>query len=142
MLKCAHEYTNFNQNEESTWLIRLFYSLGEQKFLYEKDKKISKHSLLLSQEIVNATFEYATEQMIVSLAMTDLLIVREWNPIKLIMRNSEGNINKFNFLPLPGFNVGKYPFIICSGFEHISLINVRELFMQVFIKEPCNSVRG
>ena len=36
--------------------------------------------------------------MIVSLAMTDLLIVREWNPIKLIMRNSEGNINKFNFV--------------------------------------------
>ena len=64
--------------------------------------------------------------MIVSLAMTDLLLVRDWEPIKLIMRNSELNINKFCFAPLPGFNAKSYPFIICSGFEHISLINVKE----------------
>ena len=80
--------------------------------------------------------------MIVSLALTDLLIVHDWNPVKLIMRNSEGNINKFCFTPLPDFHIKTFPFIICSGFEHISLINVKEQFMQVFIKEPCNSVRG
>ena len=107
-----------------------------------EDKKITKSSLLLRHEIVNATFEYEKGKMIVSLAMTDLLIVHEWDPIKLIMRNSEGNINKFCFTPLPGFNTKTFPFIICSGFEHISLINVKEKFMQVFIKEPCNTVRG
>ena len=34
-----------------------------------------KNSLHLKQEIVNATFEYERDKMIVSLAPTDLLIV-------------------------------------------------------------------
>ena len=113
----------------------------DHKFLYE-EKKISKNSILLKNEVVNAIFEYDSSQMIVSLAMTDLLIVKDWNPVKLILRNSAANINKFCFMALPGFNVKTYPFVICSGFEHISIINVKECFMQCFIKEPCYSVRG
>ena len=119
----------------------MYFDSTEKKFFYE-DKKIAKNSLLLRNEIVNATFEYERGKMIVSLAPTDLLIVEDWNPVKRVMRNSERNINKFCFTPLPGFNAKTYPFIVCSGFEHISLINVKEHFIQVFIKEACNTVRG
>ena len=85
--------------------------------------------MLLKNEVVNSIFEYDSNQMIVSLAMTDLLIVKDWNPIKLILRNSAANINKFCFMALPDFNTKTYPFVICSGFEQISLINVKECFI-------------
>ena len=140
-LQCPHVYNNYSDQDYSSWLIRLNYSPSEHRFLLD-EKKMIKNSLHLKQEVVYATFEYERDKMIVSLAPTDLLIVQNWSPVKRVMRNSENNINKFCFMPLPGFNIKSYPFIICSGFEHISLINVKEMFIQVFVKEPCNTVRG
>ena len=43
-----------------------------------------KHSILLSDEIVNSVFEYERDQMIIALVGIDLLIVRNWVPIKVI----------------------------------------------------------
>ena len=41
--------------------------------------------------------EYGQGELIVSLAETDLLIVRDWEPIKIISGKLFDNINKFYF---------------------------------------------
>ena len=53
-----------------------------------------------------------------------------------------GNIYKNYFCLLPKFDEYKFPFIACSGFEHISLINVRDQIMQVFIRSPCKTIKS
>ena len=80
--------------------------------------------------------------MIVSLAETDILIVNDWVPIKVIREKFFDNINKFYFTLLPDFNAQSFPFIICSGFKHISLINVRSMQIQAFIDVSCNTSYG
>ena len=86
-----------------------------------------KHSILLSDEMVNSVFEYERDQLIIALVGIDLLIVRNWIPIKVIHERKLDNIDKYYFTKLPGFDAVTYPFIICSGFDHISLINIREM---------------
>ena len=41
--------------------------------------------------------------MIIALAETDLLVVNEWKPVKLIREKSFDNINKYFFSKLPRF---------------------------------------
>ena len=89
-----------------------------------------------------STFEYVPGRMILSLALNDLLIVYDWVPQRLIQRNVQANIYKNFFLKLPKFDEEKFPFIACSGYEHISLINVRDQIMQIFIRSPCKTVQA
>ena len=95
----------------------------------EVSKTDKERSIVLTNEKVYAVFEYVPDKIIVSLALTNLLIVHNWMPQRLIQRNSYGNIYKNYFAPLPDFDEHKFPFVACSGFEHISLINVHDMAM-------------
>ena len=48
--------------------------------------------------------EYGQGELIISLAETDLLIVKDWVPIKVINGKFFDNINKFYFALLPDFD--------------------------------------
>ena len=126
-IKSSHVYRNERNYEgENSWIVRC--TLDEDNFKFECsyiDKR--KKSLLLKDEVIYTVLEYALEKMIVSLKLTNLLIVHKWMPLKMISRNSQGNIQKYYFDLLPNFDEQKFPFIACSGFEHISLVNVRDL---------------
>ena len=93
--------------------------------------------MLLCDERAIALLEYEPGKIIISLATTDLLIVKDWVSIKVIRETN--NTNMLQFLKLPQFDAMDYPFIICSGFKNIKLINVRKMRMQAFIDVPCNS---
>ena len=93
--------------------------------------------MLLSDERAVALLEYEPGNIILSLATTDLLIVKDWVAINVIRETNSTNM--LQFLKLPLFDAMEYPFIICSGFKNIKLINVRKMNIQAFIDVPCNS---
>ena len=56
-------------------------------------------SMMMLDEKVYSTLEFGHNKMIVSIALTNLLVVHNWKPIKLIQKNSPGNIYKNFFMP-------------------------------------------
>ena len=141
-IKNTHVYRNERNYEgENSWVVRCTFE--EVKFKFEcTDVDKRKKSLLLKDEVIYTILEYAPDKMIVSLKLTNLLIVNKWEPLKMIAKNSMGNIQKYYFDPLPDFDEQKFPFIACSGYEHISLVNVRDMTMQIFVQVPCRSVKS
>ena len=105
-------------------------------------KENTKNSILLIDERANSIFEYEINQMIISLAETDLLIVKDFMPVKLIKDKFFDNIKKYYFTEHPEFDAHSFPFIISAGFKNISLINVRTMKIQAFIDASCNSSYG
>ena len=67
-------------------------------------KENTKNSILLIDERANSIFEYEINQMIISLAETDLLIVKDFMPVKLIKDKFFDNINKYYFTEHPEFD--------------------------------------
>ena len=59
---------------------------------------------MLIDEKVFAVLEYARNNMLISLAFTNLLVVHDWKPIKLVQNNSPANIYKNYLLKLPMFD--------------------------------------
>ena len=63
-----------------------------------------------------------------------LLIVQDWKVIHEIEDPVPGNTEKFWQLPLPGFDMVDFPFLISSGKESYNLVNVNDGTMQPLIK--------
>ena len=124
----------------SSWIVRCGFDMGKYEWSCEDERK--QESLLMIDEKVYSVLEYVRNKMLVSIAYTNLLVVHNWKPVKLIQKNSHGNIYKNFFMTLPDFDEQTFPFIACSGFEHISLVNVKDLIMQVFIQCPCKTVKS
>ena len=76
-----------------------------------------------------SALEYARKKIIVSLDPTDLLIIENWQPMKIIFRMQPTNTSKYFIAPFPNFDMKEFPFLVCSGSEHYSLINVRDYKM-------------
>ena len=66
------------------------------------------------------------DQLLVHVAPVDLLVIRDWQAVKRITCYSPMNKDKYCLEPLPGFDIEEFPFIVSSGRESISLINVKE----------------
>ena len=79
--------------------------------------------------------------MIISIYPTDILIVHDWKIKKIIYKIEPGNFNKHWLRPLPDFDLDKYPFLISSGREFYSLINVKTMRIEKFIHSSCVNVR-
>ena len=100
------------------------------------------NSVLLQDEVVQSVCEYAIDKMVISILLTDLLIVHSWEPVRLIKKDEPGNIQKYFIAPLPDFDEYKFPFLLCSGYEHFSLINIAEFRMQTLIDASCSTMRS
>ena len=86
--------------------------------------------------------EYARNKIVVSLHPTDLLMIENWKPVKVIFRMMPNNHSKCYLAPFPNFDMKDFPFLVCSGSESYSLINVRDYKMQNLINASCANVRG
>ena len=71
--------------------------------------------------------------MIIFVQSRDLMILHDWQVVKVILEPVFGNTLKYWIETLPGFNEENFPFVICSGWESFNLINVNEMTMQEFV---------
>ena len=85
--------------------------------------------MLLRDEAPVTICEYGTNKMIVAIEPTDLIVIENWTYCRLIKKVSQGNIMKNYIAPLPSFDEQRFPFLLCSGYEHFSLINIRDCSM-------------
>ena len=139
--KCSKVYRAIGEPNHrgcTCWIIRC--ALDEQNNIKFDDTK--NNSIELRDEGVQAVHEYAVGKMIVSIVFTDLLLVHNWNPYRYISRVEPGNCQKFFFEPLPNFDEEKFPFLLCSGYESYTLINVKEGRSEVLIDASCNAMRA
>ena len=80
--------------------------------------------MLIKDEKVEAIFEYSHDKLIMSLYPTDIIIAHNFKVVKIIYKIQPGNFNKHWIVPLPGFDEVEFPFLLCSGRQNFTLINV------------------
>ena len=69
------------------------------------------------------------------------MIIENWSECKIISDTQECNDQKFFITPLPFFEYS-FPFLLCTGYESINIINVNTYKMQTLIKAPCKTIKS
>ena len=101
-------------------------------------------SLLLKDEKVENVYEYEPDKLVISLYPDGILITDKWRQVNVIKNNRPGNINNHWVLPFPFNNSDdgeKLPFLVMSGRESFSLINLRDFTRQKLIASACVNLR-
>ena len=83
-------------------------------------------------EWADAILEYAEEKIIVTLDPSSFLVLDEWKPVRCIT-DKDLNINQRCIKPHPEFDLDNFPFLIVSGKNHMSLINLQEFTVEKFV---------
>ena len=100
--------------------------------------EVETSSILLKNELVSNTLEYAPNKMICIVFGIQLLIIHEWEMVKILEDTNLGN-NHYGLYTMPGFHIDSFPFLVCTGRGSINLVNVREKEMSIFIQAPCRA---
>ena len=53
--------------------------------------------------------------MIIAIEPADLLLIKDWNKVRIIEALNQGNKRKYWITPIPMFHEEEFPFLICSG---------------------------
>ena len=77
--------------------------------------------------------QYAKDKFIAFVRERDLIIVHDWKVVKVIVEEDDSNTNKYWMKPIPGFHETDFPFIICNGWHHFSIVNVRDYYMEQLV---------
>ena len=99
-------------------------------------------SILLNNEDVYSILEFGINQLLVSVQLTDLLVLENWSVVKKISDASSGNVQKCWQALLPGFNLESFPFVVVAGDETINLVNVKEHTLQPLIQAKNRNIRS
>ena len=108
------------------------------KFDYDKVKFVCdyrKNSILLKCEYVQTCYEFAPKKLLMYAEVRfKLLVVEDWKITHEIEDLNVGNGEKYWHCALPGFNMRYFPFVLTSGKEWYSLVNVKDGTASPFIK--------
>ena len=96
--------------------------------------------MLLKNEVASSICEFDVNKKIVAIYLVDLLIIHNWRVVRRLKEDLPGNIQKDYIAPLPGFDAQRFPFLLCSGYDYFSLINVRDYHKQEIILASTPSV--
>ena len=100
---CTHTYRKErNEPGSNSWLVRC--TLDPKTHEFGCSEKEKENSLLLHDEQIYNVLEFGKDNMLISLALTNLLVINQWEPVRLIQKNSPGNIMKNYFALMPGFD--------------------------------------
>ena len=103
--------------------------------------------MLLKGEQIENIYEYSPNQLVISLYPAEILITKDWQYAHVIMNYDHGNIQNHWVLPVPfqyseGVQKGEpLPFIVVSGRESFSLINMKDFTKQKLIAAPSCNIR-
>ena len=103
------------------------------KVLYEG---IESNSMLLKKTIVKGMLEFAPNKLLVHIYPKDMLVIHNWDVVHNIVESNPGNNTKNWFFTMPQFNIETFPFVITTGIETSTLVNVRDGTSQVLMKTP------
>ena len=119
---------NEEEDAAQTWLLRCEFNEESELSIEQQN-----HSMLLKYESVYGILEYKPNKIIMTLHPKNLLIVEHWASTRLIQEDHAGNIQKFYIVPFPNFDEDTFPFLVCSGYEYICLINLKDLRTEMLV---------
>ena len=117
----TNKYVGSNRKNWFSWLIKA--DLNKDTLTFEC-KDYEKNSILLTNEYIVSAFEFGEGSLVIHVAETDVLLVKEWKVVKVIKEKDPANVSKYWFQPLPFFHPEEFPFIVCSGTKSFNLINL------------------
>ena len=100
--------------------------------------------MILKQEMIENVYEYDTNKLVVSLYPDDILITNNWRKVQVIKNNYPGNIQNHWVLPMPFLHSEtgeRLPYLVISGRESFSLLNLIDFSKQKLIASPCVNIR-
>ena len=130
-----------NSPESLTWVLRFHQSQEPESRDITYDTE-GESAITLRKEAVNGLLEYAYNKVLISIEPTDILVTENWQPIRVLFRMQRTNSEKYFMRQFPQFDVREFPFVLCSGKDNYSIINVRDYKMQNFIIAPCLNARS
>ena len=71
-----------------------------------------------------------------------MLIIKDWKVVREIVDPEADNLHKSFMMPLPDFDPIEFPWLLCSGQEKYSLLNVKESVFYPFIKGSAMNSRA
>ena len=99
------------------------------------------NSILLNNEYVSSICEYAQDSLLVFCNPVDCLVVVDWNPVRRIVETEPGNVDKNWQQVIPSFDQDESPFIITSGRQKYSVLNVSSAQFESLIEGSANNIR-
>ena len=78
--------------------------------------------------------------MIIAIEPADLLIIKDWQQVRIINDANHGNKHKFWIKKVPGYDNEKFPFLICSGINSFNLINVKTCKTETLIQASSHAL--
>ena len=101
---------------------------------------LEDHSALIKQT-VDGVKEYEEDKIIITVNPATIVIIENWLEYRFVDDKKEGNDQKYFIAPLPLFR-HTFPFIVCTGYESINIVNIKTMQMQKLIDAPCKNIRS
>ena len=95
--------------------------------------------MLIKGEDVSFILALAKETLLVSVTHGNLILVHNWEALKLIQEADPRNNEKNWLALLPGFDLNSFPFVVSSGKLSYNLINVKSEYMAPLIQGSGNN---
>ena len=73
---------------------------------------------------------------------TDLLIVYNFEVLHRVVESDLGNNDKFQILPLPGYDPETLPLVVMSGRKSLNILNMKTFAMQPLVQTPLYTFQG
>ena len=101
--------------------------------------ELEDHSALIKQP-VDWIKEFQNEKVLVTVE-SRIVVIDNWLEYRYIQDPKVGNDQKYFSIPLPLFK-NSFPFIVCTGYETINIVNVNTMQMQTLISAPCKNIKS
>ena len=134
---CRHWYKG--NASSNTWVMRCEIN-QETLELMDVDKK--EESILLKNEACQAICEFAPNKMAIYARPAHLFIVHDWEVVRRIEDSDMKNQNKYSIEPIPGFDIEKFPFLVCSGESSFNLFSVKDYYMELLVNAATSAMHA
>ena len=85
-------------------------------------KSLSDHAALV-KNVVYWAKEFEADKILATVDPAFVLIIEDWRECKVISDTQSCNDQKYFITPLP-FYKDTFPFLLCTGYESINILNV------------------
>ena len=87
---------------------------------------------------VDWVYEFEEDKIFMTVDST-IFIIEDWLDYHEVKDPRSCNYQKYFITPIPRFS-DNFPFIVCTGFESISIVNVNTKQIQTLINSPCKHI--
>ena len=109
-----------NIDGSAAWIMRVQFDRITDEL---KPKEPEKNSIWMWHEWPEGLLEYANEKIIVALNPNTFLFLDNWRSMSYVQTN---DTSLLCMKPHPDFDLQVFPFLVVSGNNHMSVINVNE----------------